>query len=88
VAESASDKMSWDFSDEELRNHPSHPQFSLRAYLEREHAIMRANGAPTMAEWLNRVEPFRTPGITTDEMVAAIHESRAEREQQMDEWLK
>lgn len=81
------DTEKWTFSEEELRHHPSHPRFSLRAYVERERALMRANGAPTMAEWLEDARSSGPLGVTGAQAAEALREARAERDERVDTWL-
>lgn len=63
--------------------------FSLEARIEQEAQAMEAAGQ-TMARWLDRTDELRRQGmlpkLDIDDIVAAIHEARAERLARIEEW--
>lgn len=56
--------------------------FSIEAYLDRQR--QQFAGGPTMADILADLDQFRQPdGPTSDDIVQALHEERAEREEHL-----
>lgn len=65
-----------------LRTRAAAEGMSLTAYLKRE--LERLATRATMAEWLVSVEGHRSrTDITTEEIVAAVHEGRRERDEEL-----
>lgn len=65
-----------------LRTRAAAENLSLTAYLKRQLEDMASH--PTMAELLARADRRRTEsgGVATEDIVAAIHDSRHERDEQ------
>lgn len=63
--------------------------FSLEAYIQREIQAMEAQGR-TMARWLDQIDELRRQGVLpkpdSNDIVAVIHEARAERMARIEEW--
>lgn len=63
------------------------PTWSLKDYVERELAAIAAADGPTMTQLIEEADRLRRPdGPTTADIVAALHEGRREREEQIDSW--
>jgi hypothetical protein len=72
---------------EDLPTRANAPGLSLKAYVEREAAAIVAARGPTMAEILEELDRHRPPdGPTTEDIVNALHESRRERDEQIEAW--
>lgn len=69
-----------------LRERAVAADLSLSQYLRRE--LTQLAALPTMSEWLDRIDRTRErSGVEQDAIVRALHDSRAERDAQIDDRL-
>ena len=74
-----------DATYEKLRARAAAQDLSLAQYLRRE--LRQSANVPTMADWIVDADRWRAQhgGIPRETIVSALHESRAERDRQLDD---
>lgn len=74
-----------DATYEKLRARAAAQDLSLAQYLRRE--LRQLANVPTMADWIVDADRWRAEhgGVSRETLVSALHESRAERDRQLDD---
>lgn len=68
-----------------LRARAAKAGMSLSQYLR--HDLIESAARPTVAEIIDRARSRPATGITHEDVIKAIHEGRAERDERLDGWI-